>query len=97
MMAYPCKLTYEMKPLKAETKRRGLRILQGPRLIICYARRTLKSNCGSQGEAVLGPMVVDFPTLIITQGVGDSAAVMAAIHRHVMLKTILANVLEQRL
>ena len=41
--------------------------------------------------------MINLPSLIIPQCVSDGAAIVAAVHRHVMLIAVLANVLEKRL
>ena len=61
--------------------------------------RATKPSC--QASAVQRPsdrpVVIDLPALVIAQRVGDGAAVMAAVDGYMMLITVLANVLEQRL
>jgi len=46
-------------------------------------------------DVVLCPVVKDFPALVVGQGVGNGAAVMAAVDSNVMLETMLANELEK--
>ena len=48
-------------------------------------------------HAPLSPVVINLPALVIGQRLSHGAAIVAAVDGHVVLESVLANVLEKRL